>query len=86
MPEDLYRVILKGYSTGKGEYYIEVDFASLFKISREKAKDLLGSAPMVIKENLSLEKAKQYKLAIEKAGALCELENMKFDTSGLSLE
>ena len=86
MSEDLYRVILKGYSTGKGEYYIELDLSELFKIPREKAKELLTTSPKTIKENLPLDQAKKYKEAIEKAGALCELENMRFDTGGLSLE
>jgi len=86
MSEELYRVVLKGYSLGKGEYYIELDFAKLFKITREKAKEVLKSSPKTIKVNLSIEEAEKYKKAIEKTGALCELENMKFDTSGLSLE
>ena len=38
MSEELYKVILKGYSRGKGEYYIEEDFVRLFKITNEKAK------------------------------------------------
>ncbi|MCW8956442.1 MAG: hypothetical protein OQL09_06135 [Gammaproteobacteria bacterium] len=86
MSEDLYRVILKGYSADKGEYYIEVDFAKLFKISPEKARELFGSLPATIKENLPLEKANQYKSAILKTGALCEVESMQFNVGGLSLE
>ena len=86
MSEDLFRVILKGYTSGKGEYFIELEFAKLFKITPEKAKELLKSSPKTIKENLSREQAEKYKRAIEHAGALCELENMRFDTSGLSLE
>jgi hypothetical protein len=86
MSEDQYRVILKGYSPGKGEYFIELEFAKLFKITPEKAKELFKSSPKTIKENLPREQAEKYKKAIEQIGALCELENMKFDTSGLSLE
>ena len=86
MSEDLYRVIVKGYSSGKGEYFIELEFAKLFKITPEKARELLKSSPKTIKENLPQDQAAKYKLAIEKAGAVCELENMRFDTSGLSLE
>lgn len=86
MPDDLYRVVLNGYQTGKGEYYIEVDLAKLFKITPEKARELLKSAPTIIKENLSLEKANQYKKAIDKTGASCDVENTKFNTSELSLE
>ena len=35
--EERYRVILNGYGEGKGEYYIEEDFAKLFKMTREQA-------------------------------------------------
>ncbi len=86
MSEELYRVVLKGYSAGKGEYYIEVEFAKLFKIPHEKAKELFNSSPAIIKENLPFEQANQYKNAIEKTGALCEMESMKYNISGLSLE
>lgn len=86
MAEELYRIILKGYSTEKGEYYVEEDFSKLFKITIEKAKALLSSASVTIKENLSAEQANQYKVKVEQAGALCEIESMKFDTGGLSLE
>lgn len=86
MSEDLYRVIVNGCSADKGEYYAELEFAKLFKISPEKSKKILHATPKTIKENLTLEKANQYKSAIEKTGVLCELENMKFNISGLSLE
>lgn len=86
MSEELYRVVLAGYKSGKGEYYIEQDLADLFKITREKARELLQAAPKMIKENLSLEEATKYKEAIEKTGAGCEVENMKFNLGGLSLE
>ncbi len=86
MSEELYRVVLKGYAPNKGEYYIELEFAKLFKITPQKAKELLTTSPTIIKENLSVEKANQYKSAIEKTGAVCEVESMKYDLSGLSLE
>lgn len=85
MAEEQYRVILKGYGEGKGEYYIEEDFAKLFKISREKAKELFEQAPLTIKKNLSAEQAQRYESAIKNTGAKCEIENMKFDLGGLSL-
>jgi len=42
--------------------------------------------PAIIKENLPFEQANQYKNAIEKTGALCEVESMKYNISGLSIE
>lgn len=86
MSQEQYRVILTGYATSKGEYYVEIDFAKLFKITREKAKELFKTSPTTIKEGLSLEEANQYKSAIEKTGATCDVENMKYDLGGLSLE
>ncbi|HEY3488185.1 MAG TPA: ribosomal protein L7/L12 [Gammaproteobacteria bacterium] len=86
MSEELYRVILKGYKSGKGEHYVEQDFAKLCKLTPEKAKELLKAGPKKIKENLSKEEAEKFKAAIEKTGAACEIESMKFDFSGLSLQ
>lgn len=86
MSEEQYRVILKGYGEGKGQYYIEADFAKLFKITPEKAKKIFKSCPAIIKENISLEEANNYQAAIEKTGAKCEVESTKYDFGGLSLE
>lgn len=86
MAEELFRVILKGYAPGKGEYYIEEDLAKLFKITAQKAREILQSAPFTIKENLPVAQAEKYEAAIKKTGARCEIENMKFDLGGLSLE
>ena len=70
MAEDRYRVILKGYAAGKGEYYIELEFSKAFNIPREKAKELLSSSPTTLKEDIPLAEAKKYKQVIEAAGAL----------------
>jgi len=86
MTEDQFRVILTGYSTGKGEYYIEADFAERFNITAEKARALFNAAPTILKQDLSLQQANQYKDSVEKTGGLCEVESMKFNFSGLSLE
>jgi len=86
MSQERYRVILTGYATSKGEYYVEIDFAKLFKITQEKAKEIFKASPTTIKEDLSLEEANQYKSAIEKTGATCDVENMKYDLGALSLE
>jgi len=86
MSEEQCRVILKGYGTGKGQYYIEADFAELFKITQEKATKIFKACPAIIKENLSFEEANKYQAAIEKTGAKCEVESTKYDFGGLSLE
>jgi len=84
--EDLYKIILQGYGGDKGEYYVEEEFANLFNIPRETAKELFSKAPITIKKNISEAEANRYSKAIKKTGAKCDVENMKFDLSGLSLE
>ncbi len=81
-----YRVVLNGYASTKGEYFVEVDFARLFKITPEKARELFQAAPVVIKERLPIEEASRYKDAIEKTGAACSVESMRYNFSGLSIQ
>jgi len=81
-----FRVVLLGFNAGKGEYYIEKDFAELFKISHDKAKTMFRSVPTTIRKNISLEEAEKYQSVISKTGANCEVENMNFNTSGFSME
>ncbi|PCJ46798.1 MAG: hypothetical protein COA74_12925 [Gammaproteobacteria bacterium] len=86
MSQEAYRIILKGYKAGKGEYYIEESFATLFKITQKEARDYFKETPKTLKENLTLEQAEQYEADIKSAGADCEVEDMRFNLSGLSLE
>jgi len=86
MPEPKYRIILTGYAGNKGEYYVEMDLSKRFKISREKARELLQGAPTTVRENLTTDQATKYKTVIDATGASCEVENMMFNISGLSLE
>ena len=86
MEEELFRVVLKGYGPGKGYYYIEKDFAELFKLPVEKVKDLFKATPRVLKKNLTSAQAEKYLAAIKGTGADCEIESNRFDLSGLSLE
>jgi ribosomal protein L7/L12 len=86
MAEELFKVILKGYKNGKGEHYVEQDFARLCKMTPEKARELLKAAPKKIKENLSRAEAEKFKETIDQTGAVCEIESMKYDFGGLSLQ
>lgn len=80
-----YHVDITGYKTHKGEYYIEKDFAELFQIPRQQAREIIQSSPRIIKENLSIEQATQYRDKIEKAGVSCEIHDMNEETNELSL-
>lgn len=86
MDEAKFQVVLKGYGSGKGEYYIEKAFAELFKTSQEKVKVLFKSLPKILKENITQAEAEKYKKAIDKTGAVCEVVDNRFDFSGLSIE
>ncbi len=86
MEQEKYRVNLIGYKNGKGEYYIEKDFGEFFNISHEEAKSYFKNLPYTFKENLTLDEANQYEKDFWSIGAKCEIENMKFKLSGLSLE
>ena len=93
MSDDLYKVVITGYyhidmtgyKTHKGEYYIEKDFAELFHITPQKARELIQSAPKAIKENISIEEANRYLKRIEATGVSCEVQDMNSKPSELSL-
>ncbi len=86
MQQDEFRILIRGYKSGKGEYYIEEGFAKLFNISQEKAKTFFVDTPTTLKENMSFEEAEKYQKALANVGVDCEVENMKFNLGGLSLE
>lgn len=51
-----------------------VNFAQLFKISAEKAQQMLASFPVTVKNNVDETTAQKFKAAIEKAGFLCDIK------------
>ena len=86
MDEAKFQVVLKGYGADKGEYYVEKDFAELFKLPPEKVKVLFKNLPKILKDNLTQAEAEKYKKAISKTGADCDVVDNRFDFSGLSIE
>lgn len=50
------------------------NFAQLFKISAEKAQQMLASFPVTVKNNVDEITAQKFKAAIEKAGFLCDVK------------
>ena len=83
---DTFRVILTGYASKKGEYYIEEAFAQAFSITHAEARQIFKSLPNTLREGLSLAEAEEFKAAVVAAGASCDIENMRFNISHLSLE
>ena len=82
---DEFRVKLTGYGANKGEYYIELDYGKLFNMTQAEARVLFKSLPHVVAEGISQVEAEALKEKINAAGAKCEVEDMRFNLSHLSL-
>lgn len=82
-----YRIILEGYLPGKGEFYIEEDFAKVAQIPLEKARALFKSCPVKLTEGLSEADTEKYIAIMKKVGAKCAKEDMRnsFDLDHLSV-
>ncbi len=94
MSEELYKIVLTGYyhvditgyKTHKGEYYIEKDFARLFNITPQKARELIQNSPTEVKKNITIEEANHFRDKIESVGVSCQIQDMDSKPSELSLE
>lgn len=86
MSEQKFNIILTGYGSGKGKYFIESDLAEMFKIERRDARTLLEACPVTIKNELSESIAQRYIDGIEAVGATCEREDLRFDLGKYSIE
>ncbi len=72
--ENQYQVVLNGQLVaGMDKATASANFAQLFKISEEKATQMLASFPVTVKSNVDETTAQKFKAAIEKAGFLCDL-------------
>ena len=69
-----YAVMLTGtLVTGRAPTEVKQTLAGLFSISLEEIDSLLSKAPVRIKQNVDQDTARRYKVAVEKAGALCDV-------------
>ena len=77
MNQDAYKVVLSGKPVkNKNMDEVKARMATLFKTSVPVIEKLFSRGKPVVKKNLSLEKAKRYAKAIEKAGAGCYVKKM----------
>lgn len=60
------------------------NLATLFKISREHASELLAQAPVVIKASIDKDSCDKYITPVELAGARCRIEPVKHPMSDLA--
>ncbi len=73
--ENQFKVQLNGQLvTGVDLATATANFAQLFKISAEKAQQMLASFPVTVKNNVDETTAQKFKVAIEKAGFLCDIK------------
>ena len=72
--ENLFKVQLNGeLMDGADLVSASAKFAQLFKISDEKAQQMLATFPVTIKNNVDEVTAQKFKAAIEKAGFVCDI-------------
>ena len=74
MSDGLFKVVLTGaLASDREPAEVHTALAGLFSMSETQVIDLLASAPITVRADLDHETARKYQLAIEQAGALCEL-------------
>lgn len=75
--ENQFQVQLTGQLTAGIDFATATaNFAQLFKISEEKAQQMLANFPVTVKNNVDEATALKFKAAIEKAGFLCEVKSI----------
>lgn len=75
--ENQFQVQLTGQLTAGTDFATATaNFAQLFKISEEKAQQMLANFPVTVKNNVDEATALKFKAAIEKAGFLCEVKSI----------
>jgi len=81
MKPALFRVIFNGKITPEGDpAQVQASLAKLFNLEptipqdNEKLRRLFSGKTVIVKDQISLEEAEQYRCAIKGAGALCEIK------------
>lgn len=75
--ENLFKVQLNGQLAAGADFASATEkFAQLFKITAEKAQQMLTTFPVTIKNNVDEATAQKFKVAIEKAGFLCDVVSL----------
>lgn len=75
--ENKYKVQLNGQLAAGADLSSATEkFAQLFKITAEKAQQMLATFPVTVKTNVDEATAQKFKAAIEKAGFLCDIVSL----------
>ena len=76
MDENTYQLIITNIlPDGQDKHQVIGKLAALFKISEQKAEQLLSKAETVVKKNIDKATAEKYLAAIRKTGADCKINN-----------
>lgn len=72
--QELFKVVLNGkLAIGVDQATALTNFSLLFKISEEKATQMLAKFPVTVKNGVDQATAEKFKAAIEKAGFMCDV-------------
>jgi hypothetical protein len=75
MSDASFRILFEGkIKDGEDLEKVKAKLARLFKKDAAKIASLFGSGPLVIRKGLDYPTAQKYKIAIERAGGLCRVE------------
>ncbi|TNF35351.1 MAG: hypothetical protein EP315_06035 [Gammaproteobacteria bacterium] len=77
MTQDLYEVAYSGQIAEDVDLdQVKANIAKMFKADEAKVKQLFSGARVVIKRNIDLQTAEKYRVAMNNAGAICEIVNL----------
>ena len=78
---DRYKVVFTGkIQDGLDLESVKENLCGLFKTDKDRINRLLSNPPVAIKKDLDLATARKYQSAIEKVGAICDIEEMPPET------
>ncbi|MDH5764728.1 MAG: ribosomal protein L7/L12, partial [Gammaproteobacteria bacterium] len=80
MDENTYQVIITNSLTDDQDKHLVIQkVAALFKISEEKAEQLISQPESVVKKNINKATAEKYQAAIQQTGAQCKIIDTSAD-------
>lgn len=74
MSDKHFQVVLSGkLAEGMTPEQVKANVAALFKVGVDKVEKLFNGRPVVIKKGLDASSAQKYQMALQRAGALCQV-------------
>ena len=77
MSQELYEIAFSGQIAADADLQqVKANIAKMFKADEAKIAQLFSGSRVVIKKNIDLQTAEKYQVAMNNAGAICELVNL----------